>query len=216
MQSTLAQHTQWAKELGEKAAAKPLVAELQTKTEAALIALPGDAELTATLATFASKTAQIDGRVVELTGLVAKSDQEKNTTKAQMDELTKTLAATNSEMVAVTAEVTKLQGEIVVMTEKLKTETETATAAAAEVQTANQQVEKWNGEIAFVAQLTTLKEQLKVTEETIPAKQAVVDEAHQKLLESQKLVDEAAQQKAEVVNQAEGLKQQMMQLRGGK
>jgi chromosome segregation ATPase len=213
-ESTQAQHAQWRKEMDEKNAAKPLIKESFEKATAAANSLPDDAELKTTVAALDAKVKQIDARVTELGSLVAKADQEKNTTKAQMDQLAKTLAETTTEMQTVTAQVTQLQGEFGTMSERLQTETQAAATAFAEVQKATQATQRWTSEIAFISQLKALEQQLKETEESIAAKQTVVDGAHQRLLEAQKVVDEAAKQKADVEKKALDLKQQMMKLRG--
>ncbi len=215
-ESTNAQHLQWRSELDEKAAAKPLISELLKNADAAHKSLPNDPELKATLATLQKKIVQIDARVSELGGLVAKSDQEKITSKAQMDEIAKSVATTKEEMQAITAQVSKLQGEFGAMTEKLKTESDAAAAAQSEIQAATQLVQKWTSSIAFIADLNSLENQLVETRSTIAAKQAVVDQAQQKFIEAQQVVDEAKKQKSDAVEKSETLKVQLMKLRGAK
>ena len=215
-ESTQAQHAQWRKELDEKTAAKPLIAELQIKAEAAFKSLPNDAELKTTFESTQAKSKQIEGRLTELNGLVTKSDQEKNTSKSQMDEVSKVLTATKTEMQTVGAQVAKLQGEFGTMTERLKTETQAASVAQLEVQKATALVQEWTSDISFISQMNSLKQKLGSSEEAIAAKQTVVDTAHQKLIDAQNVVDEAAKQKSEAVKKADALKQQIMKLRGAK
>ncbi len=212
-ESTQAQHLAWQKESDEKSKATPFVKESLGKALAASQALPADPELKTTVAALDAKVKQLDSRIVELNGLVAKSGQEKNTSQAQMDEVAKVLEVTKTEMQNVTAEVTKLQGEMDAMTTKLTAETQAATAAEAVVAQANQLVQRWKGEISFISQLQTLDQQLQSTEQALTEKQAVVDAAQQKLAEAQKLVAEATGQKAEAEKQAEAIKQQIQQLR---
>ena len=213
-ESTQAQHVVWRKEMDQKAAAKPLIKESIDKATAASNALPTDPELKATVNSLTAKLKQIDARVSELSGLIAKSDQEKNTSKAQMDELGKTLEASKTEMQAVTAQVTKLQGDMTTMTEKLKTESQSAAAALAEVQKATQFVQRWTSDISFISEMNELNAQLESTEKTIADKQAVVDESQKKLMEAKAAAEEAARQKSEVEAKAKALKQQIMKLRG--
>ncbi len=214
--STQAQHAQWRTELDEKNKAKPLIAELQSKAEVALKALPNDPELKTTFESMQAKSKKIEGRLAELNGLVSKSVQEKKTSKSQMDEVSKTLSAIKVEMKTVGDQVTKLQGDFDSMTERLKTETQAATSAHAEVQKATTLVQKWTGDISFIAQLKTLKQKYQDSQEVIAAKQASVDAAQQTLVDAKKVVDNASKLKSDAVQEAEALKQQMMKLRGAK
>lgn len=213
-ESTNAQHIVWRKEMEQKSTAKPLVQESLEKATAASQALPEDAELKSAITVFDSKLKQLDARMAELNGLVAKSDQEKNTSKAQMEALGKTLETTKSEMQAVTAQVNQMQGDMDVMNEKLKTVSEAAAAAQAEVQSATQMVQRWTSDISFISQMKALKDQLSSTELTIEEKQAAVDAAHKRLLEAQSAVDQAAKQKSDVQSKADDIKQQIKKLRG--
>ncbi len=213
-ESTQAQHVIWRTEMDQKNTAKPLLRESFEKATGASNSLPDDAELKSTVTLLDGKIKQIDARVTELQGLVAKSDQEKNTSKAQMDELGKSLEAAKTEMEAVVAQVAKLQGDMNSMSEKLQADTQLAAAAFAEVQKATELVQRWTSDISFISEMKALEEQLNSTEQVMVEKQAAVDAAHQKLMEAKSVAEEAARQKAEVDAKAEALKQQMMKLRG--
>ncbi|MFK7767177.1 MAG: c-type cytochrome domain-containing protein [Mariniblastus sp.] len=214
--STQAQHAQWRTERDAKAKAKPLVKDSHEKAIAAAATLPNDADLKNMVAVLAGKIKQIDERLGELNGLVAKSDQEKKTTKTQMDAFAKSLGLTKSEMEAVSAQVTKLQGEFGTVTEQHKKEAEAANAALVEVQKAKQMVDRWTSDIQFISQLNTLGEQLKTKHQIVEEKQTLVEQAHQKLVEAQRIVDEAKNQKAAIENEANSIKDQIHKLRGGK
>lgn len=213
-ESTSAQHMQWQKESDEKKAADPLIQESLAKAQAAATALPTDAELKTTVTALDVKAKQIGARILELNGLLAKSDQEKNTSKAQMDEVAKTLESTKTEMKNVTEQVTKLQGDLDTMTTKLTTETQAAAAAGAIVAQAKQLVDRWKGEISFVSQLQALDQQFETAQQALAEKENLVSAAKQKLTEAQKLVDEANGQKSAAEKQAEAIKNQINQLRG--
>lgn len=214
--STQAQHTQWRKELDEKTKAKPLVKESHDKSVVAASALPNDPDLKNNVNLLANKMKQIDSRVTELNGLVQKSDQEKNTTKAQMDALAKTIAAANTEMATVSAQVTKLQGEFGAVTEKHKKEAAAAAAAWAEVQKAQQEVQRWTSDIQFISQLNSLDQQLQAKHQSVAEKQAVVEQAHQKLVQAQEVVNAAKNQRAAIENEAKAIQEQIQKLRAGK
>ena len=215
-ESTSTQHAQWRKELDEKNKAMPLVKESYDKALAASQALPADAELKKSAADLLNKLNQLTARTKELTGLVAKADQEKNTTKTQMDGLVKVVQTVQSEMNVVTNQVKKLEGEHAASAKQLTTQNQAASAALAEVNQAKSLVQKWQGDIAFIGQLKSLKEQLKAKQDVVAQRQTVVDAAHQKLAEAQKVVDDAVQQRKAVEQQADGINQQIHQLRGGK
>ena len=215
-ESTTTQHAQWRKELESNKAAKPSVKESYDKAIIALKSLPADPELKQMTSTLYSKLKQIDARVTELTNLVAKADQEKNTTKTQMDELVKTVNNAKSEMTTVSAQVNKLQGEFAAMDGQLKKDTAAASAAKTAVDNATNLVNRWKGDIEFISTLKTLNQDLANTEKMIGDKQMLVDEANQKLNQAKQVVDQAKQQKSEVENKANAIRQQMLQLRGGK
>lgn len=212
-ESTQAQHMQWRKESDEKTNAKPLIQASLEKAVAASTALPADAELKATVTTLDAKVKQVDARIAELNGLVAKSGQEKDTSKTQMDQFAKALEMTKTEMQNVTNQVTKLQGDFAAAKTKLTTDTAAANAAQAVVNQAQQLVARWKGEITFISQLKGLEQQLQTTEQTLLEKQALVHAAQQKLTEAQKLADQAAGQKNEVEKKAQSIKQMIDQLR---
>ena len=214
-ESTQAQHVVWRTELDKKIAAKPLIRESFEKATAAANALPDDPDLKTTVASLDAKIKQIDARVAELNGLVAKSDQEKNLSNAQMDELGKTLETAKSEMEAVIIQVGKLQGDLNAMSEKLKLDQQAADAALADVQTATQSVQRWASNISFISEMKMLEQQLKSTEHTLGEKQSAVEAAQAKLNEAKAVAEEAAREKAEIDAKAEAIKQQMMKLRGG-
>lgn len=198
----------------KKTAVKPLIMESFDKAKAASNSLPEDPELKMTVASLDAKVKQIDARVAELNGLVAKSDQEKNTSKAQMDDFGKSLEASKTEMDAVITQVAKLQGDLKATSEKLKTDTQSAATALVEVQRATQFVQRWTSDISFISEMQALDAQLESIEQAIGEKQTVVDTAEQKLIEAKKVAEQAARQKAEAEAKAESLKQQIMKLRG--
>ena len=119
-------------------------------------------------------------------------------------------------MQAVTTQVIKLQGDLAKMNEQLKKDNQAATAAKVQVDNAKALVNRWKGDIAFIAALKKLKQNLAAANEVINQKQAVVDQANQKLNSAQTVVDQAVQQKVVVENQAKAIEQQLQQLRGGK
>jgi len=215
-ESTTTQHAQWRKELESNKSARPSVKESYDKATIALKSLPADPELKQMTATLYSKLKQIDARVTELNNLVAKTNQKKNTTKTQMDSLSKLVLTTKNEMTTVTAQVNKLQGEFTTMDGQLKKDVEAATAAKAVVDNATHQVNRWKGDIQFISIMNTLNQDLANTEKLIDEKQTLVDQANQKLDQAKLVVDQAMQQKSEIEKKADTIKQEMLKLRGGK
>lgn len=211
--STSAQHAQWRKELDEKQKAVPLMTESLAKATAASQALATDEELKKTVQALKAKLDQLNARAKELGGLVAKSDQEKNTTKTQMDQLASAVAAAKSEMNQVGEEIKKLEGAHATTSQTLAQQTKAAAEAKAGVDRAMAELTRWKNEVAFVGQLSSLKQQLKTQEELVAQKQSVVEAAHQKLAEAQKVVDEAVKQRTEASNQAKSLADQIQKLR---
>jgi hypothetical protein len=215
-ESTNAQHAQWRKEFEEKKKAQPLVKESFEKATAASQALPADVELKKSAAGLQAKLNQITARVNELKGLVDKSNQEKNTTKTQMDQLAKTVKVAQSEMTNLSAQVKKLEGEHAAVSNQLKTQTEAELTSQGKVNWWTGQATRWKSDIAFIAQLKSLKEQLAAKQTVIAEKQTVVDSSQQKLLEAQKVVEQAVASRKAIEDQAAGINQQIQKLRGQK
>lgn len=215
-ESTAAQHAQWRSELDQKNLAQPAISKALEDSAAAAALLPDDPEMKQAVATLDAKLKQVSARVGELNGLVAKSVEEKATSKARMDELAGSLAATKAEMTALTSQVVKLESEFGQMDEKLKSEAAVAEAAKQEVERAAGELARWQGEIDFVAQLKSFGEQLAQSEQEVSAKQAIVDAAEQKLAEAERLVAEANAAKAAAETQTQAVKAKMLELRGGK
>ena len=211
--STQAQHLQWRKERDEKVAAKPLVKESYDKAIAAAKSLSDDAELKQAAASLDAKLKQLRGRVEELNGLVNRSNQEKKTTKSQMDTLQKTIQTDKGELNNAIAQVASLQKQLGQMNEKLKTSAAAAEQAKGQLDSANQLVHRCKDDIAFIASLKALRAELSQTQKVIEEKQVSVDQAKQKLAEAEKVVGQANQQKTAVEKQAQEIKQRMMQLR---
>lgn len=214
--STAAQHVQWKKELDDKSVANPLIKESLDKAVAASTALPADAELKAAATVLKNKLAQIQARIAELTPLVTKADQEKTTTKAQIDTLTKSVQTFQSESQNIAAQVKKLEGEHANVTATLAAQNKAAAEALIKVQQTQVAVNLWKAEIAFIEQLANLKSQVAAKEEIVDQRQTVVDQANQKLQEAQKLVEQAVQQRTAVETEAAKIKEQILKLRGGK
>ena len=215
-ESTAIQHVQWNRELAEKLVAKPLIAAALAKSLEAAKALPADKDLKRTATQLESKAKTIEARVVELNSLVAKSNEEKNTTKAQMDKLAAALQIDKTLIKSLTTQVTQLEAETTKLKQQVATETKAATDAQREVDSAKQSVDKWKSDIAFIGQLKDLNGKLAVVEENVAARQSVVDEAHQKLMQAQAVVDQAKQQKSTTQSEADAIRQQILQLRSGK
>ena len=214
-ESTTTQHQQWRKELTEKTTAKPLIDQTFTKATEAAKALPNDAELKQSAQAMEAKSKQIAARIVELNELIKKSDQEKNTTKAQMDQLAATMKTSKTELDKMTAQITQMESAVNTITQQLNQQQTATDAAQKELDFSKQLVNRWKSDIAFIEQLKNMKAQLSQVEEVVSQKQAVVEQAHQKLMEAQKVVDDAKQQKQATEAQADQVRQQILKLRGG-
>ena len=215
-ESTANQHAQWRKEHDEKKIAQPLIADALSKSVEAAKVLPTDADLKQAVVQLQTKSKTIETRIVELNSLVAKSNEEKNTTKAQMDKMAAALQVDHTLIKSLTTQVTQFETEAAKLKLQVDSESKAATAAQVAVESAKQRVEKWKSDIAFIGQLNDLNSKLTAVEQTVGARQTVVDEAHQKLMQAQTVVEEAKQQKSQTESEADALRQQILILRGGK
>lgn len=213
LSSTSAEHQQWRSENATWVKAKPAVAASLTKVKEASAALPTDTELLATVDTLEKKVASIDARMVQLKVLIEQSGQKKSTSEAQMKQLSDTLDGTNQELVAKTSQVKQLQNNMTTMLDTQKKHQLELNTSLAKITQATAAVNEQQLNIAFVAQLKQLKEQLSASEQSSMAKQAAIDAAHQTLVEAQKKVDAAQQDQAVSKQQAEELRKKIEALR---
>ncbi len=212
-ESAQATASSYQAELTQKAGAKPLIKESLDKANAALALLPADAELKASVTSLTSKIQQLDTRIVELNGMVVKSNEATNAMKAQMDTAANNVNETKAEMEKVLAEVTKLTVDVEATQRKVDAGSKITAAAMAEVQQATQQVNYWNSNLSFVAEMKAIQAEILSVDEDIAAKQTAADAAKAKLSEAQKLADDATRQKNEAEAKAQALKEKLSNLR---
>lgn len=200
-------------ELSQKSGAKPLIKESLDKANAALILIPNDAELKTNVTSLTAKIQQLDLRISELNGMVAEANEATITTKAQMDLAANNVNGTKTEMQAVFAEVTKLKVDVETTQKKVDVGSEITAAAMANVQQATQQVNYWNSNLSFVAEMKSLQAEILSVDTEITAKKTAADAAIVKLSEAQKTADDARRQKTEADAKSKILKEKMSKLR---
>jgi hypothetical protein len=83
----------------------------------------------------------------------------------------------------------------------------------ANVQQATQQVNYWNSNLSFVAEMKSLQAEILSVDTEIAAKKTAADAAIVKLSEAQKTADDARRQKTEADANAKILKDKMSKLR---
>jgi hypothetical protein len=83
----------------------------------------------------------------------------------------------------------------------------------ANVQQATQQVNYWNSNLSFVAEMKSLQAEILSVDTEIAAKKTATDAAIVKLSEAQKTADDARRQKTEADAKAKILKDKMSKLR---
>ena len=83
----------------------------------------------------------------------------------------------------------------------------------ANVQQATQQVNYWNSNLSFVAEMKSLQAEILSVDTEIAAKKTAADAAIVKLSEAQKTADDARRQKTEADAKAKILKDKMSKLR---
>ncbi|MEL7499824.1 MAG: c-type cytochrome domain-containing protein [Planctomycetota bacterium] len=216
LESTSTQHQQWRTERDANTKAKPPLAAALAKAQEASAALPKDAELKTAVVGLTNKLNQINARVVELTGLVEKSGQEKTTTQSQMDALNQVAVATKTALDATTKQVAQLQGNLAAKNAAYKTQMAALQQAETKVANVTNLVKQCQSDIDFVEQLKSLQAELTAVEQDIVAKQSAVDEAHQKMVAAQKLVDEAKQRRSDSEQKSTAVRDQIETIRGQK
>ncbi len=215
-ESTSSQHSQWQQELMTNNTAKPLLEQTYTSAVEAAKVLPEDGELKQTIALLETKKNGVAAKAAELASLVEKSNQQKETTKTQMDQLTVNLTNERKTMEAMVAQVVQLESQLAEVTKQVEAETQVVQAAQAELDQARQEVDKWKGHLAFIEQLTALQGQLSQTEQTVEERLAAVEAANEKLAAAKAVLEQAQAAKQEQENQANSLRDQILQLQGGK
>jgi WD40 repeat protein len=212
-ESASAQASSYQAELTQKSGAKPLVKESLDKAAAALALLPEDADLKASVTSLNAKIQQLDSRISELNGLAAKAKEATNAMKAAMDTAVNNVTGTKTEMQTVIAEVTKLKVNVETTQKKVDVGSKITAAAMADIQQATQQVNYWNSNLSFVAEMKSLQSEILSVEKDIAAKKLNEDTANAKLSEAQKIADDARQQKNEADAKAKMLEEKMSKLR---
>ena len=215
LDATTAQHKQWRGELDLKnTKAKPALATSLAKAREALVALPNDADLKNTIGLLEGKLKQVDARITELSGLVAKSGEQTTTTRSKMNQLNQVVTTTQEEIQTTESQVKQLQGSVSAKTEIQKKNQTTLQQAQAKLAQAKKMVEQCKSDIAFIDQLAQLKQNLDAAQQQIGERQIAVDTAHKKLVAAQQEVDAAKQKQAVVVQQADSVREQIKKLRG--
>ena len=200
-------------ELTQKAGAKPLIKESLDKANAALALLPEDVDLKTSVTSLNAKLQQLDARINELNGLVAKANETTNAMKAQMETAANNVNGTKTEMQTVIAEVTKLKVDVESTQKKVDVGSKITAAAMSDVQQATQQVNYWNSNLSFVAEMKSIQAEILSVDTDIAAKKTAADAANTKLSEAQKTVDDAMRQKNEAEAKAQALKEKLSKLR---
>lgn len=211
--SVQSQAASYQAELSKKSGAKPLIKESLDKANAALVLIPNDEELKTSVTSLTAKIQQLDLRISELNEMVAKANEATITTKAQMEVAANNVNGTQTEMQAIIAEVTKLKVDVETTQKKVDVGSKITAAAMANVQQATQQVNYWNSNLSFVAEMKSLQAEILSVDTEIAAKKTAADAAIVKLSEAQKTADDARRQKTEADAKAKTLKDKMSKLR---
>lgn len=212
-ESASAQASSYQTELSQKSAAKPLIKESLDKATAALTLLPEDADLKASVTSLNATIQQLDSRINELNGLTARAKEATIAMKAAMDTAVNNVTGTKTEMQTVITAVTKLKVDVETTQKKVDVGSKITAAAMADIQQATQQVNYWNSNLSFVAEMKSLQSEILSVEKDIAAKTSAQDAANAKLSEAQKTADEARKQRNEADAKAKMLKEKMSKLR---
>ncbi len=211
--STVAEQDRWRKELTVKTEAKPLLAESHSKANEAAQKLSGDVEILKTVEQLGAKLQQLQSRVVELNGLVAKSDQMKITTQKQVEQLTQSTATAKSEMDVINQQIAQFETQIGAMNDQLLAARATADAAKLHVDQALANANRWENEIGFIAQLEQLAAELKSARDAYTVQEAAVAKANEKLKEIEAQATYARAVQSEAQQKVEDLFKKMQELR---
>jgi len=133
--------------------------------------------------------------------------------KAQMELAANNVNGTKTEMQNVIAEVTKLKVDVETTQKKVDVGSKITAAAMADVQQATQQVNYWNSNLSFVAEMKAIQAEILSVDTDIAAKKTAADAANTKLSEAQKTADDAMRQKKEAEAKAQALKEKLSKLR---
>lgn len=205
LESTVSEQQAWKQELEKKKAAKPLVIESHEKAKAALAALPEDEDLKDATLKLGKKVKSLDALTGELDALVQKSDQRKVATGARVKQATDSLTLKQHELYAIKTRVNELQMEIGSVNDLLVEHQAKVVAAQKLVDSSNQMVLKWQGEIDFVSQLAAVKQELRAAREAFSAKEAEAAAAQQALAEVEEQATYARNVKSEAQKKVEAL-----------
>jgi WD40 repeat protein len=209
------QHQAYVTELQQTKTNLPLVAEALEKIAAASAAMTNDQELAQSKSQVEAKKQSLEVRMTELDALIPQLAKELTDLQTKLVEVEKMVAVETELLANDDKMLAELMAQVTPLEQDLAQKATTYQTVAAEVSTAKSQVQKWQGEGEFIAQMAALDGKLKATAQTIEQKQSIEEELKTKLRDLERQLNQAHENTQASEREAEGIRQEMLILRGG-
>lgn len=197
----------------QKTAAKtevvPLLNESKVNAQAALERLPDDKELQQTVTQLSTKIGQIQNEIAQQNVEMQQAVQKQQTAAKNIENLTSLMTQHQSKSQEMNEKVSQLESQKQPLEAKhleLKSQFE---SISNQLKQAEQNVLKWQSEIAFVEQLRALQEKLASAEASYLKQAENVANANQKLREAEAIANDAKAAELEAKNAIDAVQQEI-------
>jgi hypothetical protein len=209
-----AERTTVAGELTKTQAAHPAVAEALRHLTEALGKLPQDAELAAMQRQLTEQLGSLESRAKEQQAMIEELTAAIDVLDSTRKESNAALEATRAELATVAARITATQDPLTKATAAADTARKAADAAEADAAKHQQEVARWQGEIAFRDSLAELQSRLEDASKLAAGRQAEVDRANEQLAAAQAAAGGAVAKLKEATQGIEQVEAEIRKARG--
>ena len=214
LDTKLAQKAQMQAEMDEKAKLLPSLTELAEKAVAVAAISPQDAELQASAAGLTQKQAGIKARVDELTKLIADLVTQATMTEQDMKVVAEKLAAQKVSMDQMTAQITAMESQLVPMQKTAAEKTGLVAQLQQKVEAAQALVNRWQGEIQFIATVKTIESKIAEAQAVIDQKAVARESLEKQLAELRARVDASSAEEQAAIAALETLLKELQTVQG--
>lgn len=200
-------------ELTKTKEAQPLLVESLTKAMAAAEQLPENADLKKAADGVAEQVKQLEAKVAGLEPQIADRAAKIEAGNVPMKQMTEMLAQKQTEMATVMQEIQKLETDVQPVKQQYDAMAQQVALLRAAATQAQEQVARWQGEIAFIEKLRQLSEQLATAQQVIADKQTVVGVAQQSVDQAQAQLNAAQADAQQAQVAADNIRRQMDEAR---
>lgn len=214
LQARLAEQTTWQGELDHKAKLKPELAVLSEKATAVAALSPADAELQAAAGQLDAKLKQTDARMGELNTALAQNAEQRGKLEGELKAVGDQLAMQQTQLEELGKQVAALEQQQATLDAGVKERQAALDQAAAGLAAAQAAVNRWQGELQFVASLQQLNGERKAAEQLVGERLAAQQAIEEELAAIQQRLEAAKSAVGEATTGQEAVEQRIRDLKG--